>query len=593
MKTAYINGREIADKQELHRVLAEQLEFPPYYGGNLDALYDLLSTAGEPCRIVLRDRQALQDRLGDYLRRLLRVLEDAALENSAVSFCFVEKPGFSLDSARAQLLELQKRMSALDHVCALLYFDGATVAPKGAAANRSEAMAVLSRESYELATGEETVSLLEYLDAQRDDLSQREQRMVYLLLKDIRRMQKIPKDEYIALQKLLVEGEDLWHTAKEQSDFSIFEPALTQIFAAYIRIAGYCAPEQDPYDYWLGVFEEGLTKEKCEAFFATLREHIVPLLHRVQEKPQIDNSILRGFFSEADQEKLTKKLMPLIGLDEAHVGIGTTEHPFTTSLGSHLDERITTHYYEEDFSYSMFSVIHEGGHALYDTGSDDSLAYTVLDGGVSMGIHESQSRFYENLLGRSRGFCRYIFPVLEEIFPVQMEGYTSEDLYRALNRSEPSLIRTEADELTYCLHVMVRYEMEKRIFAGELAVHDLPAEWNRLYKEYLGIDVPDDKHGVLQDSHWYGGNIGYFPSYALGSAYGAQFLREMKKTVDVEDCLSRGDFGPINDWNREHIWKHGSLYSPAEVFRMAAGEEFDPTVFTDYLEKKYTELYDL
>ena len=593
MKTAYLNGRDIGDKQELHRLLAEQLDFPSYYGGNLDALYDMLTSVSEPCRIVLRDRQLLRDRLGDYLHKLLRVLEDAAMENSAVSFCFEESTGFILSEAREQLMELQKRMSALEHVCALLYFDGATVAPKGAAANRSETMAVLSRESYELATGEDTIALLEYLDRHREELSQREQRMVYLLLKDIRQMQKIPKDEYVALQKLLVEGEDLWHTAKEQSDFSIFEPALTEIFAAYIRIAGYCAPEKDPYDYWLGEFEEGLTRERCEAFFTTLRAHIVPLLHRVQEKPQIDNSILRGFFSETDQGRLTEILMPLIGLDTAHVGFGTTEHPFTTSLGSHLDERITTHYYEEDFSYSMFSVIHEGGHALYDTGSDDSLAYTVLDGGVSMGIHESQSRFYENLLGRSRGFCSYIFPVLEEIFPVQMEGYTSEDLYRALNRAEPSLIRTEADELTYCLHVMVRYELEKRIFAGELAVHDLPEEWNRLYREYLGIKVPDDKHGVLQDSHWSGGNIGYFPSYALGSAYGAQFLKKMKETVDVEACLSRGDFGPINDWNREHIWKYGSLYSPAKLFRMAAGEEFDPTVFTDYLEEKYTELYDL
>ena len=241
----------------------------------------------------------------------------------------------------------------------------------------------------------------------------------------------------------------------------------------------------------------------------------------------------------------------------------------------------------------MRAVIHEGGHALYDTGSDDSLAYTVLDGGVSMGIHESQSRFYENLLGRSRGFSKYIFPVLEEIFPDQMAGHTPEELYRALNRAEPSLIRTEADELTYCLHVMIRYELEKRIFAGELSVHDLPAEWNRLYREYLGIEVPDDKHGVLQDSHWSSGNIGYFPSYALGSAYGAQFLRKMKETVDVEDCLSRGDFGPINEWNREHIWKYGKLYSPGELFRMAVGEEFDPTVYTAYLEDKFTELYDL
>jgi len=282
-----------------------------------------------------------------------------------------------------------------------------------------------------------------------------------------------------------------------------------------------------------------------------------------------------------------------MGLDPLHVGLSTTEHPFTTSLGSHLDERITTHYYEHDFASSLYSVIHEGGHALYDTGSDDSLAYTVLDGGVSMGIHESQSRFYENLLGRSRAFCDYLFPVLAEVFPAEMEGHNAEELYRALNRAQPSLIRTEADELTYCLHVLVRYELEKRVMAGELAVHDLPGEWNRLYKEYLGVDVPDDKQGVLQDSHWAGGSIGYFPSYALGSAYGAQFLRKMKETVDVDDCLRRGDFGPINEWNRQHIWQYGCLYRPGELFEKATGEAFDPTVYANYLEEKFSALYNL
>ena len=174
-----------------------------------------------------------------------------------------------------------------------------------------------------------------------------------------------------------------------------------------------------------------------------------------------------------------------------------------------------------------------------------------------------------------------------------MAGYTAEDFYRAVNRAEPSLIRTEADELTYCLHVMVRYELEKRVMAGELAVRDLPAEWNRLYGEFLGIDVPDDRHGVLQDSHWSGGMIGYFPSYALGSAYGAQYLRRMKETVDVDGCLRRGDFGPVNAWLRDRIWKHGSSLPPAEVFRRAAEEDFDPTVFADYLEEKYTDLYGL
>ena len=228
-----------------------------------------------------------------------------------------------------------------------------------------------------------------------------------------------------------------------------------------------------------------------------------------------------------------------------------------------------------------------------EMGSDEELAYTVLDGGVSMGIHESQSRFYENILGRSEAFIRYIFPKLQECFPEQMGGYTAEEVYRAINLVTPSLIRTEADEVTYCLHVMVRYELEKRVISGELAVKDLPAEWNRLYREYLGVEVPDDKRGVLQDSHWSGGGIGYFPSYALGSAYGAQLLAKMKETVDVEACLSKGDFAPINDWNREHIWKYGCLLKPNELLEGVLGAEFDPTFYTDYLEKKFTEIYQL
>ena len=499
----------------------------------------------------------------------------------------------TLPEAREKLMALQAKISAYQHASSLIYYDGVTAAPKKTARNRAQTLGILSEEQYRIATGEETAALLAWLDENKDALNEREQRMVYLLYKDIRRMRKIPMEEFVAYQKLLVEADDVWHTAKETSDFALFEPILEKIFGTNIRFAGYCGPEKSPYDYWLNEYEEGASTETCDTFFAALRSRIVPLIRRVQEAPQPDDSLLRGHFPAARQDILSRRLMDVMGLDPDHVGLSTTEHPFTISFGSHLDERITTHYYEENFSYSMYSVIHEGGHALYDTGSDDALAWTVLDGGVSMGIHESQSRFYENILGRSRPFCEYLFPVLCEIFPEEMKGHSAEELYRAVNRSEPSLIRTEADELTYCLHVMIRYELEKRVMARELSVHDLPAEWNRLYKEYLGIDVPDDRRGVLQDSHWSGGSIGYFPSYALGSAYGAQFLRRMKQSVDVEGCLRRGDFGPINAWNRENIWQYGCTLRPADLFEKAAGEPFDPTVFTDYLEAKFTSLYGL
>ena len=409
-------------------------------------------------------------------------------------------------------------------------------------------------------------------------------------------MQKIPLEEFVAYQELLSGAHGIWRDAKEKSDFEVFRPTLEKIFETNIRFAGYCAPDKDPYDYWLDQYEDGLTKEICDQFFATLRARIVPLLEKIKAAPRVDDSCLFGDFPEEKQAKLSGFLMEQMGIDKGHCVLGTTEHPFTTSIGSHDDVRITTHYYEDNFSFSMFSVIHEGGHALYDMASDADLAYTVLDGGVSMGIHESQSRFYENLLARSKAFTAFILPTVKEMLGegnAALANASADDFYRAINKVEPSLIRTEADEVTYALHVMVRYELEKKAMAGELAVKDFPAEWNRLYKEYLGIDVPDDKHGVLQDSHWSGGSIGYFPSYALGSAYGAQFLKKMKETVDVDADLAKGDFSRINAWNKEKIWRYGSLYTPEEVLQRVLEEPFDAGNFADYLEKKYTEIYRL
>ena len=499
----------------------------------------------------------------------------------------------TITEARHALMALQRKMAAYDHAVGLIYYDGCTYAPKNTAENRATTMSILSEEIYRQSTSEETVELLEFLDAHKDELSSDERRMVYLLLKDIRDMKKIPPDEYIAYQELLIMADDVWHRAKEDSDFELFRPYLEQIFDTHKRFAKYIEPDKDPFDHWLNVYEEGLDMKTCDEFFDKLRSGIVPLLKRIKEKPQVDDSIRHGYFSPEKQEELAYVLMNKIGLDLGHVGLATTEHPFTTNFGSHLDERITTHYYDDDFACSMFSVVHEGGHALYDTGSAPELAFTALDCGVSMGIHESQSRFYENIIGRSKAFCSMIFPELKRIFPEQMEGYTADDLYYGMNKVEPSLIRTEADELTYSLHIMIRYELEKRVMHDELEVKDLPAEWNRLYKEYLGVDVPDDKHGVLQDCHWGNGSIGYFPSYALGNAYGAQFLAKMKETVDVDACIAAGDFGPVNEWNREHIWQHGCRFKPSELLDRVLGEPFDPQYYIDYLTRKFTEVYGL
>ena len=265
----------------------------------------------------------------------------------------------TLDEAIKSLMALQAKLAAYGHAMGLLFYDGATTAPKGTAANRGQTMSILSEEHYKLTTGGETVALLEFLDAHKSELNEKQQRMVFLLIKDIRNMQKIPMDEYVAYQQLLVEADDVWHRAKETSDFALFEPVLEKIFETNIRFAHYCAPEKDPYDYWLSEYEDGLTMAQCDEFFATLREHIVPLLKKIKEKPQVDDAMLHGHFPEEKQAQLSDYLMRTMVLDLDHVGLSTTEHPFTTSLGSHFDERITTHYLEENFASSMFSVIHE------------------------------------------------------------------------------------------------------------------------------------------------------------------------------------------------------------------------------------------
>ncbi len=498
-----------------------------------------------------------------------------------------------VSQAVEKLMALQSKMSAYRHALSILYTDGVTVAPKETTANRSHTMGILNEEMYKLSTGEETISLLEFLDGHKEELTKKQARMVYLMLKSNRELQKIPMDIYLEYQKLLVEGDALWHDAKEKSDFSLFAPVLGRIFELTKQMAAFVAPEKDPYDYWLDKYERGLTKASCDRFFGVLKERLVPFIAKIAEKPQVDDSCLHGDFPAWQQEKLAYKLMDFIGIDRGHCALSTTEHPFTTSYGSHLDVRITTNYRPHKVDPSMFSVIHEGGHAMYEMGSAEDLAYTVLDGGTSMSIHESQSRFYENILGRSEVFTAKVLPMVRECFPGKFDDVTPEQFYKAINKVEPSFIRIDADEVTYSLHVMIRYEIEKKIFAGEVAIDDLPALWNSLMKEYLGLEVPDDKHGVLQDSHWANGNIGYFPSYALGSAYGAQFIGKMRADLDVDKAIEAGDFAAINAWNREHIWQYGSLYEPDELLAMLLPEGFDPNVYVDYLIEKYSKIYDL
>ena len=484
----------------------------------------------------------------------------------------------------------QKTLSAYRHAMGVLSLDAVTAAPEGSWEGRGKTMEVLSGVVYDLTVGKENGVLFDYLQSHLEELTELQKRELEQARKEYDRMQRIPAQEFIRYNVLLNEADAVWHKAKAENDFSSFCPILEQIVEFNRKFAGYYNPDLPAYDALLNEYEEGMNMETLDKFFARLRGTIVPLIEKIRRVPQIDDSFLHRVYPVEEQRKFSDYLMALMGLDRAYCGIGETEHPFTTNFNNR-DVRITTHYFENDLACSMYSVIHEGGHALYELGCDDCYNYTLLSGGVSMGIHESQSRFYENIIGRSPAFVHAIFPYLQEHFPRQLEGVTEEMFYRAVNKAQPSLIRTEADELTYCLHVMVRYEIEKQLIGGTLEVKDVPAVWNRLYREYLGIDVPSDREGCLQDSHWSGGSIGYFPSYALGSAYGAQMLAVMERELgDIFSFVAQGNLEPITRWLKQHIHRFACLKKPGDLFREVCGE-FDPKYYTDYLEKKFGQLY--
>ena len=498
----------------------------------------------------------------------------------------------TLEQALDAMNKYQQTKAAYDHAISVITTDAATAAPSESWEGRGRTMQVMSRVAYDLETNPENGEWLSVLEAHREELTPQQRRQTEVIRKNYDMTNKIPAEEYVDYNVLLNDAQSVWEKAKNQDDFAMFAPYLEKIVDFNRKFAGYYNPELKPYDALLNEYEEGMTMETLDAFFAQLREAIVPLVAKIQASEQIDDSFLDQKFPVEVQKQFSQYLMDVLALDRRYCAIAESEHPFTQNFNN-KDVRITTHYHEQNLTFSMFSVIHEGGHALYELGADDCYNYTALAGGVSMGIHESQSRFYENIIGRSEAFIHVVFPKLKELFPEQLKDVDEAMFYRAVNKAQPSLIRTEADELTYANHVMVRYEVEKQLIAGTLAVQDVPAEWNRLYKEYLGVDVPSDAKGCLQDSHWSGGAIGYFPSYALGSAYGAQMLHRMQEDLgDIYADVAKGDLSKVTAWLREHIHRHASFKKPGELFEEVCGK-FDAKYYIDYLTYKYTKLYEL
>ena len=499
---------------------------------------------------------------------------------------------FEKETAVRKLREMEAKQAALAHAEELLTCDGVTVAPDASVEGRARTLGVLSEMEYEIAASPEAQRLLEELEEHADALDEQVRREVKVLRRETAKILKIPAEEYMQYSMLVSEASDVWIRAKNNNDYALFAPYLEKIVAANRRMAALWDPDGEPYNVLLDNFEEGLTTEACDGFFRTVRREIVPLIEKIKEVQAPHEAFALRAYDFAGQEKLAHALMELEGIDAKRCVLGTTEHPFTSGFNNR-DVRITTHYHENAFLSSVYSVLHEGGHAIYEMNGDDRFNYTCLYGGASMSIHESQSRFYENIIGRSRAFAGPLLKVCREIFPEQLRDVTEDRFYREINIAEPSLIRTEADELTYSLHVMVRYEIEKQLISGSLSVADVPAVWNDLYEEYLGIRPQNDREGCLQDSHWSGGMLGYFPSYALGSAYGTQMLAKMEEQVEnVWESIAAGDLSPVTSWLKENIHRYSALYPPMELLERVCGK-FDPSYYTNYLKTKFTEIYHL
>ncbi|MFW5802034.1 MAG: carboxypeptidase M32, partial [Spirochaeta sp.] len=372
-----------------------------------------------------------------------------------------------------------------------------------------------------------------------------------------------------------------------------YAPHLKQIVDLNRRAAEYLGYEDHPYDALLDRFEQGMTVKTLDRVFGELRIKLVDLVDRIKAVPQVRTDFLTRSYPGDAQEAFSRRIAGDLGYDFSRGYLTVSAHPFTMDLSSD-DVRITTRYEENYLPSALFGTIHEAGHAMYEQGFLDEIKNTGLASGTSLGIHESQSRFWENVVGRSRQFWHRYYSDLVQVFPEQLRDVDLEEFYRGINNVQPSMIRVEADEVTYGLHVILRYEIEKQLITGELEVDDLPGVWNRHMEDFLGIVPANDSEGVLQDVHWAHGAIGYFPTYALGNLYGAQFTGQMEADLGpLAPLVQEGNFSAILDWLRRNIHVHGSAKTPAELLQDITGQELQAQPFIDYLEAKYREIYQL
>lgn len=492
-----------------------------------------------------------------------------------------------LKELKNYISSIQKMTGALE----IVYWDMQTKMPRKAIEQRSGIIEHLSGEIFKMTTSDKMGEYVNYFKGNVEGLSNVNKAIIKNISKEYNETKKIPEDRYRKFVVAQALSEGAWEEAKEKQDFEIFKPHLKTIIDFQREFVEYLGYEDNKYDTLLNKYEEGLTVEKLDKVFNDLKDGIIDILKKIEESGKVVNKeFFIGSFNKESQEKFSKFVLNKMGYDFEAGRLDESMHPFTTSFGN-KDVRITTNYNVPDFTSALFSCIHEGGHGIYDQDIPDEFQRTGLETALSMSIHESQSRFYENMIGRSKEFWEYFLPFAKYEFK-EFKDVSLNKFYEGINNVKTSLIRTEADELTYSLHIIIRYELEKELINGSLDVDNVKEAWNKKYKEYLGVEPSNDSEGILQDIHWSDGSFGYFPSYALGNLYGAQMLEVMKKDYpSMYDDISKGNLKGIHKWLNNNVHKYASIYSPSELIVKISNEELNPKYFIDYLEKKYLEIY--
>lgn len=496
--------------------------------------------------------------------------------------------------ALAALKERLATVMDLNYASAVLNWDQRTYMPRGGAVARANQLATLRRLSHEHFTADAIGGLLDELAPLADDAANDtdDAALVRRARHDYDQARKLPADFVTEWTRARTLSNQVWEEARRRSDFAMFQPYLEQQFDFAKRQAEYLGYDEHPYDALLDQYEPGMKTSEVRTLFTELKEGTVPLLKAiVASGVEIDDSMLHQQFDERKQEQFGVEVTRAFGYDWERGRQDRTTHPFCTHFGRD-DVRITTRFYPDYLNAALFGTMHEAGHAMYEQGVEPEYSRTLLSRGASLGVHESQSRMWENLVGRSRPFWQANYGRLQELFPEQLGGVELDAFYRAINKVAPSLIRVEADELTYNLHIMLRFEIEVAVVEGSLQAADLAEEWQSRMDAMLGVTPPRDAEGILQDMHWSGGNIGYFPTYTLGNVLSVQLWdRALRDKPAIADEIGRNEYGTLLSWLRQNVHRYGRKYEPLELIRRATGEGVNAKPYLSYLRTKFGEIY--